>query len=489
MLVIDWNSMLALTLHVLVVFVAGVYISLHRRPTTAIAWIVLIIFLPVVGVVLFFLVGSGKLPERRVQRQRQVNALMMDRSEVVAYRTVPHTPKWLRSTAALNEALGSLPMVRGNSATLLGNYHETLESMVADIDAATDFVHVQFYILVKDDTTTIFFDALKRASERGVTVRVLSDYLANKMQLNRKATLEALDEMGAEHYPLLSWNPAKGKWQRVDLRNHRKLLVVDGVVGYMGSQNLIDSSYLKAKNLRRGLRWKELMVRLEGPIVGELDAVFITDWFSETDQLLPILLRADRPAGPPYRGTVVPDVDAQVVPSGPTFANDNNLKLFVHLIHSAKKRISITSPYFVPDESTILALVTAAARGVKVELFVSEVADQFFVYHAQRSYYSELLRAGVKIYLYRSPTVLHSKHFTIDNDVAVIGSSNMDIRSFKLNMEISLLVRSAEFVKEMRKVEGSYRRNSVQLKLSEWSNRPLPGKIADGVARLTSDLQ
>ncbi len=165
-------------------------------------------------------------------------------------------------------------------------------------------------------------------------------------------------------------------------------------------------------------------MRIEGPAVRELDAVFITDWYSETGQLLELDTTAIELDG------ATELIDAQVLPSGPSFENDNSLKLFTIMIHQAIKRVSITSPYFVPDESILLAILTTAARGVPVELFVSEIGDQAMVYHPQRSYYEALLRAGVRIYLYRAPKVLHAKHFSIDDEVAVIGSSNMDMRSF-----------------------------------------------------------
>ena len=276
-----------------------------------------------------------------------------------------------------------------------------------------------------------------------------------------------------------------GQWQRIDLRNHRKLVTVDGRVGWTGSLNLIDSSYLKPKNIARGLHWRELMVRLEGPIVRELDAVFATDWYSETDELLPL---DDAPVA--VEAPAASDVlDAQVVPSGPSFENDNNLKLFVYLLQNARERISITSPYFVPDEATQLAIVTAASRGVDVELFVSEIGDQALVYHAQRSYYQVLLEAGVRIHLYRAPTVLHAKHFSIDDEIAVIGSSNMDIRSFSLNMELSVLVHGRGFVDGLRLVEDSYRAASRELTLDEWNRRPLAARVGDSLARLTSSLQ
>ncbi|RLP77535.1 cardiolipin synthase [Mycetocola tolaasinivorans] len=489
-----WGLVLAI-LHVVIGFTAAIVISLHRKPATAIAWILTIIFIPFLGAIVFFLIGFGRLPRRRREQQREVNRLMLERSGIETHRVTPESPAWLTSAAVLNQNLGALPMVGGNTAALIENYVESLDQMIIDIDAAESFVHVEFYILVRDHTTGAFFDALARATARGVRVRVLSDHVSGFMFPGRRDTLAALAEMGAEWRAMLPLRPHRGQWQRPDLRNHRKLVVIDGRVGYTGSQNLIDDTYLKPGNVKRGLHWIELMVRLEGPIVGELDAVFVTDWLGESGEMLPltsapvsarhhVATPVSAPSGVPATG-----LDAQVVPSGPSFENDNNLKLFVLLIQSARSRISITSPYFVPDESTLLAIVTAASRGVEVELFVSEVADQVLVYHAQRSYYAALLAAGVSIYLYRAPTVLHSKHFSIDDEVAVIGSSNMDIRSFSLNMEVSVLVRGREFVDRMRLVEDAYRAQSVKLDAEAWPRRPLPQRVGDALARLTSALQ
>lgn len=493
MTAVEIIGLMFLCVHVVAGFAAAVIISLRRKPATAIAWILTIIFIPLLGVIAFLLIGFGRLPRARREKQSEVNAVMRERSGVSEHVAGPGDPDWLDTAVVLNERLGALPMVRGNTAELIEDYRGSLDAMIADIDAAEHYVHVEFYILVRDETTCTFFDALARATARGVDVRVLSDFVSGHMFPHRKATVDALRAMGAQWHPMLPLRPLRGRWQRPDLRNHRKLLVVDGRVGFTGSQNLIDDSYLKPKNIARGLHWLELMVRVQGPVVGELDAVFVTDWYSETEELLPVTTRAadahDGARPPAASGAVVPGLDAQVVPSGPSFENDNNLKLFTMLIQNARRRVSITSPYFVPEESTMLALVTAASRGLDVELFVSEVADQVLVAHAQRSYYAALLEAGVAIWLYRAPTVLHSKHFTIDDDVAVIGSSNMDIRSFSLNMEVSVLIRGRGFVDRLRVVEDHYRSRSVRLDPEEWIRRPLRGKVLDALARLTSALQ
>jgi len=480
----DAVALVLLALHIVLGAIAAVMVSANRRPSSAIAWVLTIIFIPYLGMVAFLLVGRGKLPKARREKQRAVNDLMVARTPGLS--DVSHSedwPAWLRSAVELNLRLGALPMVGGNRAELLEDYTGCFDRMIQDIDSATEYVHVEFYIFALDPTTAPFFDAMARACGRGVAVRVLFDHLAAVRDPTYKNMLRSFEEMGAQWHAMLPLRPLKGQWQRPDLRNHRKLLVVDGRVGYTGSQNLIDASYNKKGNIKRGLQWHELMVRLEGPVVRELNAVFVTDWYSESEALLPL------DTSPVILGSAPELIDAQVLPSGPSFDNDNNLKLYTTLIYKAEHRVSITSPYFVPDEAIQLAIITAASRGLNVELFVSEVGDQAMVYHAQRSYYEVLLRAGVRIYLYKAPQVLHAKHFTVDYDVAVIGSSNMDVRSFSLNMEVSVLVHGRAIVDRMRAVEDSYRAASRELLLEDWLRRPVGHVALDNLARLTSSLQ
>ena len=229
------------------------------------------------------------------------------------------------------------------------------------------------------------------------------------------------------------------------------------------------------------------MTRVTGTAVPAINAVFLSDWYAETDENL--LAEEHLPVTELPLEASADALVCQVVPSGPAYEQENNLRLFLGLVNAAQERVIITSPYFVPDEAMLRAISGATQRGVHVELFVSEIGDQALVYHAQRSYYEALLRAGVRIYMYKAPFILHAKHFTIDDDVAVIGSSNMDIRSFELNMEVSLLVRGESFVREMRAVEDGYRRDSRELTLDEWMQQPLRSTVLDNLARLTSALQ
>jgi cardiolipin synthase A/B len=179
----------------------------------------------------------------------------------------------------------------------------------------------------------------------------------------------------------------------------------------------------------------------------------------------------------------------QVLPSGPAYEVDANLRLFVALIHAARQRVTITCPYFVPDEALMTALTSAAQRGVEVTLFTSEVADQFFVHHAKLSYYEELLVAGVAIWQYRGPSLLHAKHISIDDDVAVVGSSNLDMRSLTLNLEVTLVAYDVDVATELRRVEDGYLPHCDRVALDRWRRRPLAAQLFDNLARLTAALQ
>jgi cardiolipin synthase len=481
-----WVLIFAVLIDFLVRVTAIIVVPRNRRPATAVAWLMAIFFLPYIGVLTFLLIGSYKLPKKRRDKQQAINQFILETTEGIDLVTKNHAwPPWLESVVELNRNLGAMPLVGGNNASLIGDYSRSIAAMAADVGKARRYVHVEFYIMSYDTASEAFFEALGAAVKRGVTVRVLLDHIASIRSPHHRRTTKKLTELGVQWSFMLPVQPLRGKYQRPDLRNHRKLLIIDGKIGYMGSQNMIDRSYNKRGNIRRGLQWQDLMTRLDGPIVAGLNAIFITDWYSETDEL-----PTDAEAEPLIEQRQGPDsLECQVVPSGPGFDGENNLRLFNALLYYAQERIVITSPYFVPDDSMRYAITTAVQRGLSVELFVSEIGDQPVVYHAQRSYYEELLKAGVRIWMYRAPYILHSKHFTIDDDVAVIGSSNMDMRSFSLNMEVSLMVRGPGFVREMRRVEDGYRARSRELTLDEWSRRTRWSTVLDNLARLTSGVQ
>lgn len=470
----------------LIRIVALFVVPRNRRPTAGMAWLVTIFWLPVPGLLLFLLIGGNKLPKARTRKQdlaMQFISEQADKEEAVLGEDLKNMPDGISNAVMLGRHLGAQPMVRGNAASICSDYEESFARIAAAIREAKVYVHVEFYILVHDDSTADVFEALREVSSRGVEVRVLLDHISAVRNPGSKRTAKTLDDIGAEWAYMLPVRPWRGQWQRPDLRNHRKLVVIDGEVGFMGSQNLVDSTYNKPSNRRRGLHWKDLMVRVEGPAAIGLEAVFLSDWFVETGQTPRTLLDGEIEFALPG------ELGCQILPSGPGYGRENNLQVFVSLLYAAKRRISITSPYFIPEGAIMHALRAATARGVEVELFVSEVGDQAMVYHAQRSYYEELFDAGVRIFMYRPPYILHSKHFSIDDEIAVVGSSNMDQRSFNLNMEVSMVVYGESFVRELDEVITIYHENSRELTREEWSQQPLRSQLLDGLARLTSALQ
>jgi len=470
-------------LDVIIRILAIIIVPRNRRPGAAMAWLLAIYFIPFIGVLLFLLIGNPRLPRKRRKQQDQLNTYIRRTSHGLDFGTLrPNAPAWFTQLVRLNRNLGAMPIAGDNGAVIISDYEQSLAAMAEAIRGARDYVHVEFYILQSDKTTDDFFRALEEVAARGVTVRVLLDHWANRGKPFYRKTLKRLSAMGAQWHLMLPVQPFKGKYQRPDLRNHRKLLVVDGHVAFTGSQNVTDSTYNLRKNIRRGLHWVDLMVRIDGPVVASVNAVFLSDWYAETGDVVEGIELFEVSTGSG-------DLDCQIIPSGPGFEFQNNLKLFISLLFAARTKVIIVSPYFVPDEGLLLAIQTACQRGVHVELFVSEEGDQAMVYHAQRSYYEALLRGGVKIWMYEKPFILHSKSMSIDDEVAVIGSSNMDMRSFGLNMEISLLVRGQEFVTQLRDVEDLYRSLSRELTAEEWKKQPLRSTVLDNLARLTSALQ
>ncbi|MFF0989612.1 cardiolipin synthase [Kocuria nitroreducens] len=456
----------------------------NRRPSSSSAWLLLILFVPVVGFPLYWLIGSPYVRGRRHAIQAEANRRLAEHTG-----RLPSIPAGAAPSPALESVLGmvrrltGLPCITGTDEGLFGDTGEAYAAMTAAVASAGRYVHVEFYIMAWDDTTDPLFTALAEAAGRGVQVRLLMDHLGSRKYPGWRAFRRRLTAAGIDWQLMMPIDLLRGRWRRPDLRNHRKLLIVDGEVAFLGSHNVIDPAYGSAKNARAGRRWKDLTVKVSGNIVLAVEAVFATDWFSETGQRLePSQHVVEKPELRPGGAANA----MQLIPSGPGFPSDPNLRLFTSLVHLAVEKVSITSPYFVPDESLLAAITTAAYRGVRVDLFVGEEADQFLVGHAQRSYYRALLEAGVNIHLYPAPAVLHAKYLTVDDSVAVIGSSNMDFRSFTLDYEVMLLGFGGDLVARLQANDAQYLAVSHRLSLQEWTAQPWYRRYLDNVCRLTS---
>lgn len=457
----------------------------NRRPTTAMAWLMTIFFIPYVGLAIFLLFGSNKLNSRRRKRQLLINDEILHATREEGHQDVlpANSPQWVHSAVHLNRELGAFPATSGNALEYYTNYGEGLHSVARAIDDAQKYVHVQFYIVGNDpEYVGPVVEAMKRAVTRGVKVRFLFDQMGSWRIPGYAQLKKDLTAAGIEWYRMLPLAPLQWRWRRPDLRNHRKIVVVDGRVAFTGSQNLIEPGYKRAESHKMGREWVELLARIEGPLVDHLDLVFATDWGLEANENLfselELNLR-DRPG----------KVTGQVVPSGPGFPEENNLRLFNTLIYNAQHSLRMTSPYLVPDDSLLYAITTAAQRGLRVDLYVCTEGDNALTNHAQQSYYKSLLDAGVRIFRYRSPMVLHTKCFTVDDEVAIFGSSNFDMRSFSLNAEITTMLLGESSVRELNKVMDAYEAESTLLTSEVWEQRPRGQRWLDNVGRLTAVLQ
>lgn len=468
-IVVNWS------LRVLALFV----IPRNRAPNSALAWLMVIFLLPIPGWVLFLLFGSTKLPKDRRDLQARLDAVVKRIGPTHLIKRDRVARKYER-VERLAQELTHLPLTNVSSYEIHDQYEATFARIADDIRRATKTVYLEYYIFVLDEATEEIVTALEDAKHRGVDVKVIYDSAATHIQRYRYARplLRRFKRAGIAAIPSLPVKLHRGRYMRPDLRNHRKIITIDSQIGYIGSQNMIDKKYHR----RGALYYKEIVVRVEGEVVPQLEAIFAADWYAETRH--DILAHATRVQKLP-RG----NVQVQLVPSGPGYEDENNLHVFNELISAAEKSLTIVSPYFIPDASMLIAIVSAAKRGVRVRIINSEVIDQIFAAHAQRSYYEELLRAGVEIYLYKKPAFVHAKFMTVDHEAAMIGSSNMDIRSFELDHEVTMVAYDSTFCCELDSITRTYMKHSHQINAKQWFARPRYLQLLDNIARLTSAFQ
>ena len=453
-----------------------VYVPQRRSADAARAWLVLIFLVPWVGLLLYALIGRIRYPRERLQDEAQADLRIRDvQAQMViesGLRPPELAPQALR-TSALVQRLGGFAPLGGNRVELLPDYQPAIDRLVQDIDAAKHHAHLLFYIFAPDATGRKVGDALVRAARRGVSCRVLMDALGSSAGLRHLAP--ELRKAGVEVIALLSVNYFRRNAARADLRNHRKLAVIDGNIGYVGSQNVVDPGFIPAYPN------EELLARVVGPVVVQLQSMFLADRYQETEKRLEI------PGEFLPARTSVGESPAQVLPSGPAYSYENQQTMLIDLLHEARDRVVMTTPYFVPDEPFLEAMETAALRGAEVHLVVPEHSNKLVTNWAQESHYGRLLAAGIHIHLY-APHFLHAKHVTVDRWVAVVGSVNMDIRSFALDSEVSLLVYDAKVVAAFEAVQARYFKRSREVSKEEWKRRSPFRRVAQNTARLADSL-
>lgn len=421
----------------------------HREPASRIAWIVVILAMPVLGFSGYLLFGEVNIGRRRIRRMNAVLAAMPQMADTPATDAVhraPEVPERYAHLFRVGCSINGFEPVGGNRGELLEDSNQAIDAMVADIDAAREHVHLLFYIWLPDNNGCKIVEALRRAAGRKVTCRAMADDLGSR-SLIRSEHWQAMQAAGvhvAAALPIgnLLLRPLRG---RIDLRNHRKIVVVDDRITYCGSQNCADPEFrVKAKYAP----WVDAVMRFEGPIARQNQHLFAADWMAHVDDDLRDLLR--RPLPP-----AGPGLTAQVVGTGPTVRYSAMPEMFESLMYTARRELVISTPYYVPDEPIQAALCAAARRGVATTVIFPARNDSWVVGAASHSYYGELLGAGVRIFEYEGG-LLHTKSLTLDGQVTLIGSANMDRRSFELNYENNVLFYDPALTAAMRQRQECY---------------------------------
>ena len=458
---IDWLIRLA----------ALVWIPVRSPPAAARSWLLLVGFVPLLGLPLYLVLGHPWLArERRVRQARASQLIRKHQSGRALLRWSPgESDETAGDIAQLTERVGDFMPLGGNAIELLDRYEASIEALLRDIESARQEVHLLYYLMHDDDVGRAVAEALRRAATRGVRCRVLLDAVGAKPGL--RAWARPLRAAGVDVRAMLAGGLAWRTLSRMDLRNHRKLAVIDGRIGYIGSQNLAGPAFVP------GHPNHELVARVQGPVVRQLAALFASDWLIETGEILDV---ADGE-------TVVGASPAQVLPSGPAYPFQNARDVVIALVQRARHRVVLVTPYFVPDDATLTTLRIAALAGVDVLLVLSASSNRALTHWAQQALYEELLRSGVRIALYR-PRFLHAKHLSVDDDIALVGSINLDIRSFALNAEAGLLCYDAAVVSRLREIEASYLDDAELVDLVQWRRRPRWHRSREGIARLADSL-
>jgi cardiolipin synthase A/B len=448
-----------------------------EKPVTCLAWLTVVFFEPWVGLGLYLLIGENRLGRRQLARRQQLRPLL-DASEYPrvepAHVIDPAETDEYNVLTQLAEHGGGLPVVAGNSISLVSDTDEAIDRLIAEINSARHHVHLLFYIFKNDAVGYRVAKALVLAVARGVVCRVLADAVGSRQLFRGMAPW--LQKHGVRVFPVLPANLWRIPFSRLDLRNHRKLAVIDGRVAFTGSQNLVEASY---GHKRAGV-WHDVMARVTGPVVRQLQGIFLEDWFYASGELMEdaALFPVCRPDGP---------IAIQVIPTGPDQPTELFQDLVVRAIFLARRRVVITSPYFIPDEPMLLALRLAALRGVQVDLVIPNRCDHRVVNAAGAFYCDYLMRFGVRVFLFQKG-MLHAKTLTIDDELAMFGSANYDIRSFSLNFELNLFMHSAEAVEAMHGLQQGYLDQSLQAVPGKWPLQTLENRLKMNLAKLFSPL-
>ncbi len=470
-------STVFLVAHWLIVIAVSLRVMSRRLPVgTSLAWLAVVYSVPFGGAAAYLVLSGQRLDDR--WRKRHTAAERASEPMLRAARDCVHAvalPAGSTGQLLSREVTGTLEVaaLSSNSLALLSESGSFFDALIADIDAAEESGRFAFYIWQDGGRSDDVVAAVLRAQGRGVRCRVLVDAYGSRAFLKGGARARLADA-GVDVVAALPTSLRR----RLDIRYHRKNVVIDDRVAYTGSQNLVDPRFFKQA---AGVgRWVDAMVRMEGPAVSLLARLFEVDWAADAKSSFETTtIHAAHGAAP---GSVV-----QVVPSGPAPLPDVIRRLTLTAIYSAQRTLTITTPYFVPDDAVLTALRSAAAAGIVVTLIVPAENDSFLVRHASASSYEDVLTSGIRIYEY-SGGLLHTKSLVVDGEVTLFGSVNLDMRSFWLDFEISLFIYDKGFAQEMMTLQQQYIERSIALDAEAWRSRPERNRLLENAARLVGPL-
>jgi len=461
-----WSTVVTVGVVLLhVAFMGRAILRPHRDPESRVAWVVVITVIPIIGILAYILFGETNIGRKRATRAADALATMPPAIPAQSLHEnwmQPYVPDRCEPLFRQGETINGFAPVGGNSARLMADSNSAIDAIVADMDAAVDHIHLIFYIWLEDNNGRKVVDALKRATARGVSCRAMADGLGSRAMIRSKCWKEMQDAGVKVAEALRIGHLLMGILRgRIDLRNHRKIVVIDNRITYCGSQNCADPEFRVKPKFAP---WVDALMRFEGPIARQNQHVFIGDWMSSVDEdIRGILEQPMQEYGP--------GLTAQVIATGPTIRDSAMPETFEALMHAARRMLTITTPYFVPKESMQAALCAAAHRGVHTTLILPARNDSWQVAATSRSYYEELLEAGVRLYEY-SGGLLHTKSVTVDEDITLIGSANMDRRSFDLNYENNILFFDKDLTGEMQQRQRDYLAASREVRAADvaaWS--------------------
>ena len=462
------NILYALT----ILGIIAVVVSENRNPVKSLAWVTVLLVVPVVGLVLYIVFGRNIQNKRIISRRNRRKLRRLGAGGGTDPAKIEDAGA-VMPQINLAYALCGSHYYEGNDVGIFDNGQEKFDALLADIAAARSYINMQYYIIVNDNIGIRVMEALMERARAGVKVRLIYDHVGSFKLSNRY--LRRLKEAGVEAYPFFKVVfPPFGT--RINWRNHRKIVVIDGKVGYIGGMNVADR-YVDGGKLFDV--WRDLHLRVEGPAVFALQQSFAVDWNFMGQPLL-----EEGPLATAVKGH---SVGMQLVTGGPTTQWLNMTLVFQQAIARARKCIYIQTPYFIPSEGLVHALQVAALSKVDVRLMIPRRSDSDMLRWASFSYVQECLRAGIKVYLYEKG-MLHSKAIIIDDDFCTVGSTNFDFRSFEHNFEANMLIYSTDFNARMKALFVRDMRDSRRVTSSAWRHRPWREKALESVMRLFSPI-